>query len=177
MPADAGNPRLDALSALLASAKQLAEALELDPIVGRVLQALATLPPDDRQTIARAIERGIAWRRVNETVSGANGVRLRANPNPRLFVRVVDGTPPSTALAPDPDDVLVGVLRMLRIAPLMATNAARAVWEPAATEALGMVDAAERRACLAVARSAAALIESAIATLEARPSDPDEPAP
>src|SRR5258707_11756300 len=127
---DAGNPRLDALSALLSSAKQLAEALEADPIVGRVLEALASLPPDDRQTIAKAIERGAAWRRVNESVSAANGVRLRANPNPRLFVRVVDGTAPTMPLAPDPDDVLVSILRVLRLAPLIATDEARALWEP-----------------------------------------------
>jgi hypothetical protein len=166
MPSDAGNPRLDALSALLASAKQLAEALEADPIVGRVLQALASLPPDDRQTIAQAIERGAAWRRVNESVSAVNGVRLRANPNPRLFVRVVDGTQPAVPLSPDPDDVLVSILRVLRLAPLVDTAEARAVWEPAASEALGMLDPAERRACLAVGRSAIALIERIVASLD-----------
>jgi hypothetical protein len=166
MPSDAGNPRLDALSALLASAKQLAEALEADPIVGRVLQALAGLPPDDRQTIAQAIERGAAWRRVNESVSAANGVRLRANPNPRLFVRVVDGTQPTIPLSPDPDEVLVSILRVLRLAPLIDTAEARAVWEPAATEALGMLEASERQAALEVGRSALALIEALIARLD-----------
>jgi hypothetical protein len=163
---DAGNPRLDALSALLASAKQLAEALEADPIIGRVLQALASLPPDDRQTIAQAIERGAAWRRVNESVSAANGVRLRANPNPRLFVRVVDGAAPVMPLAPDPDDVLVSILRVLRLAPLVATDEARAVWEPAASEALGMLEPSERQACLAVGHVAMALIEALIAKLD-----------
>ena len=166
MPSDAGSPRLDALSALLASAKQLAESLEADPIIGRVLQALASLPPDDRQTIAQAIERGAAWRRVNETVSAANGVRLRANPNPRLFIRVVDGTPPTMPLAPDPDDVLVSILRVLRLAPLLATEEARAVWEPAASEALGMLEPSERAACLAVGRSAMAVIEEIIALID-----------
>jgi hypothetical protein len=166
MPSDAGNPRLDALSALLASAKQLAEALEADPIVGRVLQALASLPPDDRQTVAQAIERGAAWRRVNESVSAANGVRLRANPNPRLFVRVVDGTQPTMPLSPDPDEVLVSILRVLRLAPLVATAEARAVWEPAASEALGMLEASERQAALEVGRSALALIEALIARLD-----------
>ena len=166
MPSDAGNPRLDALSALLASAKQLAEALEADPIIGRVLQSLAGLPPDDRQTIAQAIERGTAWRRVNETVSAANGVRLRANPNPRLFIRVVDGTQPTMPLSPDPDDVLVSILRVLRLAPWVATDEARAVWEPAASEALGMLEPNELQACLAVGRSAIALIEAMIASLD-----------
>jgi len=166
MPPEAGSPRLDALSALLSSAKELAESLEADPIIGRVLQALASLPPDDRQTIARAIERGAAWRRVNETVSAANGVRLRANPNPRLFIRVVDGTQPTMPLAPDPDDVLVGILRVLRLAPVLATDQARAVWEPAASEALEMLEPSERAACLAVGRSAIAIIEEIITLLD-----------
>lgn len=165
MPADAGNPRLDALNALLSSAKQLAEALEADPIVGRVLQALASLPPDDRQTIAQALERGVAWRRLNETVSTSNGVRLRANPSPRLFVRVLDGTPPKGP-APDADDALIGILRVLRVAPLLATAEWRTVWEAAATEALRMLDPAERRACRAVARSAMTLLEAVIADLD-----------
>jgi hypothetical protein len=164
MASDAGN--LDALNALLTSAKHIAEALEADPIIGRVLQALASLPPDDRQTIAHAIERGAAWRRVNESVSEANGVRLRANPNPRLFVRVIDGTQPTMPLAPDPDDVLVSILRVLRLAPLVATDEARAVWEPAGREALGMLEPSERQACLAVGRTAIALIESIIGTLD-----------
>ena len=167
---DASTPRLDALNALLSSAKQLAEALEADPIIGRVLQALAGLPPDDRQTIAQAIERGAAWRRVNESVSAANGVRLRANPNPRLFVRVVDGTAPTMPLSPDPDDVLVSILRVLRLAPLIATDEARAVWEPAASEALGMLEPSERQACLAVGRAALELIEGLVTDLDGESS-------
>ena len=99
-------------------------------------------------------------------MSAANGVRLRANPNPRLFIRVVDGTQPTMPLSPDPDDVLVSILRVLRLAPLVATDEARAVWEPAATEALGMLEPNERQACLAVGRSAIALIEAMIASLD-----------
>jgi len=166
MPADANKPRLDALGALLSSAKQLAENLAADPILGRVLEALASLPADDRLTIAQAIERGAAWRRINEGVSAANGVRLRANPNPRLFVRVIDGPEPTVPLSPGPDDVLVGLLRFLRLAPLFAAEEVRAVWEPAVTEALGLLEPAERQACLAVGRFALALIEATVASLE-----------
>jgi hypothetical protein len=58
MPENAGHPRLDALSALLTSAQQLAQALADDPTIRRVVEALATLPPDDRETLTAAIERG-----------------------------------------------------------------------------------------------------------------------
>ena len=166
MAADAGNSRLDALNALLTSAHQLAQALESEPLVARVLETLALLPPDDRETIATALERGVHWRRVNESVAEANGVRLRANPNPRLFIRVVDGQEPPKALSPDPDDVLVGVLRVLRRGPVLATKGARVVWEPAMEEASRMLTPEERASCRAVARVTLRLFDRLIAELD-----------
>src|SRR5512139_4127541 len=126
----AEHPRLDALTALLASAQELVRTLGAEPAVRRAFDALAQLQPDDRITLATAIERAVKWRRVNESVSEANGVRLVANPNPRLFVRVVDKAPPPQ-VSPEPDDVLVGIARLLHRAPVLACDAARAVWEPA----------------------------------------------
>jgi hypothetical protein len=159
MPADAGNPRLDALNSVLVSAQQLIEALESDPLIGRMLAALAGLPPDDRQTLVTAIERGVAWRRVNESVSDVVGVRLRVNPNARLFVRVIDREAPKAPLPPEPEDVLISILRALRRAPIVAADAARAIWEPAAAAALEMLSPEERRACVRVVRTFLALLE------------------
>ena len=163
MPENAAQPRLDALSALLTSAHQLAQSLADDPTIRRVVEALSALPPDDRETLTAALERAVNWRRVNESVSDVNGVRLVVNPNPRLFVRVVDGQEPAIPTSPAPEEVLIAIVRVLRRAPIVASEPARAVWEPAAEEALGMMSADERRACLVVARSALALIERAVA--------------
>jgi hypothetical protein len=44
----APSPRLAALKALLTSARELAQTLESDPALRRVLRALACLPPEDR---------------------------------------------------------------------------------------------------------------------------------
>ena len=41
-------------------------------------------------TSARVLERGSAQRKIDDAFARMNGVRLRLNPNPRLFVRVVD---------------------------------------------------------------------------------------
>jgi len=169
MAGNAEHPRLDALNALLTSAQQLAQALESEPTIRRVVEALSALPPDDRETLTRAIERGVNWRRVNESVSEVAGVRLVVNPNPRLFVRVVDGQDPPVPTSPEPEEVLIAILRVLRRAPIVASDPARAVWEPAADEALGMMSAEERRACLVVGQSAMALIERAIAEHDADP--------
>jgi hypothetical protein len=171
VPADGVTPRLGALSALLDSAHQLAQALESEPTIRRVLEALAVLPPDDRETLAVAIERGVAWRKLNQGVSEAIGVRLRVNPNPRLFIRVIDGKEPTTALVPDSDDVLISIFRVMRLAPILARDEARAAWEPAAEEALGMLTPDERQACLHVGRAALGLIERIVAHIDRTDSD------
>jgi hypothetical protein len=166
VPADVGSTRFDPLRSLLDSAQQLAHALASDRTLRRVLDSLGALPPDERETLAIAIERGVAWRKVNASASDAIGVRLRVNPNPRLFVRVVDGEQPTPPSAPDPDDVLVSIFRVLRLAPIVATDEARAVWGPAAEEALGMLSPDERRAALEVGRTALAMIERIIARVD-----------
>jgi hypothetical protein len=71
------------------------------------------------------------------------------NPNPRLFVRIVDPDA-AGALSPDPDELLVGTLRILRHAPLMHTPEAIAVWEPALRAALAMLEPEEREGCAGV---------------------------
>src|SRR5512143_4271505 len=128
MATNAEYPRLDALNALLASAQELARALESDPTLRRVVEALSHLPPDERETLGIAIERGVGWRRVNESLRDANGVRLVVNPKPRLFVPVIDGHEPTLPASPDPEDVLIAVARLLRRAPIIACDLARAVW-------------------------------------------------
>jgi hypothetical protein len=155
--------QLDALKALLASAQELAGRLSGDSSLRRIAAALAGLCPEERQILATAIERGIAWRRVNEAVSGMSGVRLRINPNPPLFLRVIDAETGGPSL-PDPDEVLPGTLRLLRRAPILAMPEAEAVWKPAVLEALGLLSPEERAACVTMVRTAAALLESATTT-------------
>jgi hypothetical protein len=143
-----GSPKLDALRMLLSTAQELARVLSDDPVVGRLLRAMMSLQPDDRETLTVAIERGVAWRRTNEAVAGATGVRLRANPKPVLFVRVVDPAPLEASLLPDTDDAVIGVLRLMRLARMLHSKPAQDVWRPAVAEALAMLDAGEREACV-----------------------------
>ncbi len=155
------SPWIDTLTALLRSAQQLVHELDSEPAICRVTQALMTLEPDERDVLSAAIENAIAFRRVNQSTYPLNGVRLRVNPNPRLFVRVVDGKePPPTAL--EPEDVFIGVLRALRRIQFIAEDSARAAWEPAVTAALDALSPEERRACLTVARAGLARIEAAV---------------
>ncbi len=158
MAADAANPRLDALKALLTSAQELAHALETDPTIGRVLRALASLPPEDRQILAAVLERGAAQRRINESFARMNGVRLRINPKPRLFVRVMDTEPPPAEAKLDEEDIVPDVLRLMRRASLLLAPEAQAVWHPAVEQALGMLSPKEREDCIRLAHDVLALV-------------------
>src|SRR5262245_21887773 len=114
MPADAGSPRLDALKALLTSAQELTRGLSTDPVFHRVLEALTVFTPEDRQILAAALERAAAAMRINEAFARMNGVRLRLNPNPRLFLRVVDTDEPGATPAFEEEDIVPDVLRLMR---------------------------------------------------------------
>jgi hypothetical protein len=145
MPADAST--LDALRALLVSAKELAASLESDAALQRILHAALALDPEERDVLATALERGVAERRINEAFTRMNGVHLRINPHPRLFFRVLDPDRAPDTVALEADDVVPDVFRIMRRVRLLLTPEARAVWQPAAVEALGMLSDVEREAC------------------------------
>jgi hypothetical protein len=81
-----GRPKI-----LLASAQELIGTLTSDPTFGRVLRALARLPPDDREP---SLRRSSAARRFGASRQHRAHQRdaTPIHPNPRLFVRVLDPT-------------------------------------------------------------------------------------
>lgn len=97
--------------------------------------------------LAAALERGAAALGINDTFAAMNGVRLRINPNPRLFVRVVDTEDPGSAPALEEEDIVPDVLRLLRRIPLLLAPEAQAVWHPAVARGLAMLSPKERDAC------------------------------
>ena len=166
MAADA-SPRLDALKALITSARELAETLESDPALRRILRALAMLPPEDREILGAVLERGAARRRINESFARMNGVRLRINPNPRLFLRVMDTDAPPASPELDEEDIVPDILRLMRRVSLLLAPEAKAVWHPAVLAALEMLDPNEREQCVRFVDDVVALLASA-----ARRDDP-----
>jgi hypothetical protein len=143
----APSPRLDALKALLTSARELAQTLESDPTLRRVLRALAHLPPEEREILASALERGATSRRINEAFARLNGVRLRINPNPRLYLRVVDGATPTSAGALEEEDIVPDIFLLMRRLPLLLKPEAQAVWHPALQSALELLTPEQRDTC------------------------------
>jgi hypothetical protein len=169
MGTDGASPRLEALHALLTSAQQLAQTLKDDPTLPRLLRALASIPPEERATLASVLERETGARRINEGFAPLNGVRLHVNPNARLFVRVLDGEEPSGDPELEEHDILPEVLRLMQRVPLVLTPEAQAAWRPAVERALDMLPPRGRRACLRFAEDVRALIAARITT---EPADP-----
>src|SRR5262245_33511978 len=154
----AAGAQLDALRALLATAERLSEDLAGDPAVGRLLRAFTTLAPDDRDVVARVVERNAEWQRIADATADVAGVRMRANPQARLFVRTVDQRESERQLEQDRDEILVGILRLLKRVPLVLRPDVAAFWRTPAIEALRALDADERAACGELSRTVLALI-------------------
>jgi hypothetical protein len=165
------SPTLDALTILLASAQKLTDTLTTDPTLGRVLRALSRLPPDDREILAGALERGTAMHTVNDSLAPMSGVRLRMHPNPRLFLRVVDTREPSAPLALDAGDILPEVLRIMRRVRLVLAPEAKAVWQPVVREAVEMLSPKDVEACVALLNDVMALLTPGLANR----GDPSKP--
>jgi hypothetical protein len=156
----APSPRLAALKALLTSARELAQTLESDPTLRRVLRALASLPPEDRDILANVLERGAASRRINEAFARLNGVRLRINPKPRLYLRVVDGETPESAGTLEEEDIVPDIFLLMRRLPLILAPEARAVWQPALHAAFDLLTPSQRDRCVRFVDEVRALLDS-----------------
>src|SRR5262249_45236005 len=82
-------------------------------------------------------------------------VRVRANPNAQLFVRVFD---PVEEWKPDDLDLLPEALRVMRRIGVSMNPDLRAVWEPAVVTARAMLTPEERADCIAFLVRALALV-------------------
>ena len=145
MSRSSGPPELDALAALLGSARDLVGELAKGS-TQRALRALAAIPPDERLAITVALERAAETWRQNESFTHLHNVRVRANPNAQLFVRIfddVDADPPSQDF-----DLLPETLRVMRRLGASMRPEMRALWEPAVVTAREMLTPDEIRSCV-----------------------------
>src|SRR5262245_42382195 len=112
MASSDGKRDLDTLKVLIDSAHELVADLAHGSMQ-RAIRALAAIPPDERSVVATALERAtVAWRQ-NEAFNVLNQVRLRANPNAQLFVRVFDDVTEPSAQDLDLLPEAVRVMRRL----------------------------------------------------------------
>ena len=177
MSRSAGGPDFDALAALLGSARDLVGELAKGS-TQRALRALAAIPPDERMAITTALERAAETWRQNEAFNVLNNVRVRANPNAQLFVRIFDDEEP-----PSQDfDLLPEALRVMRRLGASMHPELRALWEPAVVTAREMLTPDELRSCVEFLTRALEVVSGAtvadpIATIEVVPAEERRPDP
>ena len=158
----APSAQLAALRALLETARDFAARVDEDPTVGRLLRAFLTLPPDDRDVVVGVLERGTAWRRIADGVADVTGIELRANPQARLFVRVVEPRESALPLEREPPEILLGALRIMKQAALLLRPEVAERWRRPTLEAFRMIDADEREACVRLVSDVLALLTGAL---------------
>jgi hypothetical protein len=152
-----GKPDIDSLRLLINSALELVTDLAHGS-TRRAIRALAAIPPDERSVIATVLERAAVTWEQSEAFAILNQVRVRANPNAQLFVRVLDDVP---APAPKDFDLLPEAVRIMRRLAVSMRPELRAVWEPALMDALEIVTPEERADCVRFLEHTLALIAAA----------------
>ena len=145
---------IDALKVLIDSAHELLSDLAHGS-TERAITALAKIPPDQRDAIATALERAAVTWQQSEAFTPFHNIRLRANPNAQLFVRVVD---PVEEIKKEDFDLLPEALRAMRRVGVSMHPELRAVWEPAVLDAVEMLTPKERGDCIRFLRHALALV-------------------
>jgi hypothetical protein len=149
-----GKGDIEELKLLIASALELVSDLARVP-TRRVISALAMIPPDQRDAIVTALERAAVTWRQSEAFTHLHNVRLRANPNAQLFVRVFD---PVEEPKKEDFDLLPEAIRLMRRLGVSMHPELRAVWEPALVAACQNVTAEERGDCIRFLRRSLALV-------------------
>ena len=158
--ASGGNVKIEALKALLDSAREIVADLA-DGSMERALRALADLPQEEREGIALALDRAVTAWRANEAFAPIHKVQMRANPHAQLFVRVFDPVPESSF---EQNDIVPETLRIMKRLGLLIHPEALAIWEPAVESALPMLTAEEWTNCVQ-------FLEHALAAVSARKPD------
>jgi hypothetical protein len=166
-----GKPDIENLRLLIDSALELVADLAHGS-THRAIRALTAIPPDERSVIATALERAAVTWQQNQAFNYLHQVRVRANPNAQLFVRVFDD---AKELPPEDFDLLPEAVRVMRRIGVSMRPELRAVWEPAFMAALDIVTPEERADCVRFLEHTLALIAAAPVADRAATPDDEEP--
>lgn len=158
--------RLESLRALLDVALDTVGHLKRDPLLPRLLDAFAQMPPEDREVILMVLEREVALRNVGrrQDAVSLSGMRLGApNPHARLYVRVVGGREIDTQPYMSREEVMHALIRAARLirAHYFATHDDEPSWVEPIVATLQRLDPGEREAVAWMNRRLLELIEQA----------------
>src|SRR5262245_20680260 len=126
--------QLDALRTALRAATALADEVAGDSLQRRLIEAFRAMPTGDRPTILGVVEREVRARLVSRATERVTGQSAHANPNARLYVRTHG--PATRWRRQDADELMLAMLRMIRVASGLAVPASRSAWRAAMGEAI-----------------------------------------
>jgi hypothetical protein len=150
-----GKPVFDELTEILEVAVDLVAALAKDPVMNRLIEAFRLMPFEDREVIVGAIEREVRARRLSRATEDATGQKMHANRNARLYVRAHETPVPRRNL--ERDELMVSMLRAMRVAPLLLAPDVQDVWLEGTREALDHLEPGARTAMIEVMEKLLAL--------------------
>jgi hypothetical protein len=161
-----GTAVLEDLQKALTAARELAQQLTDDPLLGRLLAVFRAMPMEDREPIVAILEREIAGRRLSRATEKPVGQSTHLNPNARLYVRAH-----STRLDKrhfDYDEMVIADVRAMRIASMIRyVPEIYEAWKTALREAMDHVDERVRAVAEELLRDGLAAIAAARADEQA----------
>jgi hypothetical protein len=169
---DAPATQLDALRAILASARELAVRLADNPLLERVLRVFEQIPEADREPILRVLERDATWCRIVEQTADTTGIRVHPNPHASLYLQVfsqAEEEPPGP-LRRDLDAIRFGIQAFVHLLPLFFQEGVHEQWTTSARELVREIDPQLAAYTARLAREVLLLIAEA-------GLDPDPPSP
>jgi len=155
--------RLDALQAILVSARELTVRLAADPLLERLLRVFAEIPEPHRETILRVLERDATWCRIVEQTAVTTGITVAPNPHASLYVQVFGPTAeiPSEPTRRDVDVIRFGIESFVHLVPLFFQQGVHEQWTASARELARDLDPEIRQYAARLAREVLALIAEA----------------
>ena len=153
----ARNGLLDLPSTLRAAAEIVGE-LRTNPLLVRLVAAFSAIPTDDRAVLLEAIEHEVQARRLSLATQDISGQSMHPTPNARLYLRAHETD--LSRLPIDQDDMMLAMLRGMRVSCLLLQGNLRDIWLAATRAAIGHIDSATRATVALLLRDVLGLIEN-----------------
>lgn len=151
---------LEELTEVIDVAARLAEAISSDPPLQRVIEAFRLMPFEDREVVARALEREVQARRLSVATEAVTGQAMHPNPNARLYLRSHEkATLPRYLL--ERDELMLSMLAGMRAAQLLFVPEIHEAWIAGTRTALEHLEPSARDAVALLLREVLALVEEA----------------
>jgi hypothetical protein len=146
------------LATLVDSASRIVDDLASNGVFDRLQRVFQRMPATDRPTILEVLEREVEYRCLTQgTADLATGYETRANPNARLYLRILTDPQPPPLM--DREELVRANHRGLRVLRYVL-GPLHGVWLDSLAEAVALLSDDERAAARQVLAETLALLDS-----------------